>query len=252
MKTTLKGTLRYDGAHFAGWQVQPGQRTIQGVLEEALSTIAQERIQVLSAGRTDAGVHALGQVFSCPWPAPIEAGQLRQSLGKMLSPHILVTSLEPAPAGFHATHSAVAKRYVYCLADGLPADPFSGGYVWALPWKLDMEGLAEMAQKLVGRHDFAGFACSGSSTNTTLRTVKSIQILQGGLVGPADASGLWRIEYTGDGFLYKMVRNMTGTLVNIARGHIPESRLDELLNSPSPYHGFTAPAKGLFLAEVFY
>jgi len=252
MKRNLKVTVRYDGTGFAGWQVQPDTRTVQGELERVLSQIAGNPIRIYGSGRTDAGVHALGQVFSCRWPGELDAARIRRSISGMLSPEIRAERVEEAPSDFHARSSAVAKRYAYSIAFAREPDPFWARYAWCLPHKIDLDHLAALCLAVTGEHDFAGFQCSRSSAQTTVRTLYSVEIRQGGIIGPRDAEDLWHIVFHGNGFLYKMVRNITGTLVEIARGALPEERLQELLLSPGPFHGHTAPAHGLALLEVIY
>lgn len=248
----LKGIIRYDGAGFAGWQVQPGLRTVQGVIEEALSTMARRPIRVVAAGRTDAGVHALGQVISCPWDGDQDVDRIRRSLSQLVGPDIRVESIEDAPEDFHATYSAKAKRYAYVFCTAPEPDPFSARYAWHPPYAIDRDLFKRMAQRLVGENDFAGFCSQGSSTKTTVRAIYSVTTREGGIVGPSDARDLWRVEFHGNAFLYKQVRNMVGTLVDIARGHLPPERLDAVLNAPRPYRGFSVPAHGLFLVSVDY
>ena len=248
----LKGIVRYDGTGFSGWQIQPNVRTVQGEIEQALSRIASQPIRVQGAARTDAGVHALGQVFSCRWPHEPDCERLRRSVSKMLGPEIRVASMQQAAPDFHARFSAVSKRYAYTLSLCREPDPFSARYAWHIPWKIDVRRLADLARRLVGTRDFAGFQCAGASVETTLRTLHSVELFNGGVVDPCDARDLWRLEFCGDGFLYKMVRNITGVLIEIARGKLPEERLAERLDSPGPFHGHTAPAHGLTLIEVIY
>lgn len=252
MEHNLKATVRYDGAGFRGWQVQPGMRTVQGELERALSRIARRHVRIIGAGRTDAGVHALAQVFSFTWPVPPAPGALRNSLSRMLGPEIRVERIEPVPRDFHARRSAVAKRYAYALLLARDPDPFCARYAWSIPWDIDPDRLAQLGSRLTGEHDFAGFQCAGASVKTTVRTLYSLDIHRGGLVGACDTEGLWRIEFRANGFLYKMARNITGVLVDVARGQLPEARLGELLASPGPFRGHTAPPHGLFLVEVVY
>jgi len=252
MERNLKATVRYDGAGFAGWQVQPGQRTVQGEIEGALSRIASQRITIHGAGRTDAGVHALGQVFSFLWPVPPDPERLRRSVSNMLGPEIRLESVEVVAADFHARYSAVSKRYAYAISLSREPDPLSARYAWCVPWPIEIARLRELAQRMVGEHDFAGLQCSGASVQSTVRTLHAVEVLEGGVVAPFDAADLWRIEFHGSGFLYKMVRNITGTLVDVARGKLPEERLDALLASPGPYRGHTSPAHGLTLVEVRY
>ena len=252
MDVTLKGIVRYDGTGLAGWQVQPEQRTVQGDIEAALSRIASRPVRIHGASRTDAGVHALGQTFSFAWPECLPHDGLRRSLAAMLAPAIRVESVEPAPPGFHARKSAKGKRYAYALNLDREPDPFSARYAWCIPWSLDPEQIHDLAQDIVGEHDFAGYRCSGSDVETTVRSLYSVEVRRGGVVGPLDASGLWRIEFHGDGFLYKMVRNITGVLVDVARGRLAATRLAEGLRSSGPFQGHTAPAHGLTLVEVLY
>ena len=250
MARILKATVRYDGTDFAGWQVQPGLRTVQGELERVLSTIAQRPIRVRGASRTDAGVHALGQVFSFDWSGGKAPGDLRRSVSKMLAPEVRIEHIEEAASGYDVRRAS-SKRYAYAIALAQTPDPFLSRYAWTIPWDVAPGRLAELAARLQGEHDFAGFRCSGGDgRKTSVRTLYSADVRAGGVMGPCDAKGVWRIEFRGNGFLYKMVRNITGTLVDIARGRLPESRIEELLSAPGPYDGYTAPARGLFLMEV--
>jgi tRNA pseudouridine38-40 synthase len=248
----LKAVVRYDGGPFAGWQVQPGLRTVQGAIEDALSRIAGRAVRIHGSSRTDAGVHALGQVFSFEWPADRPYESLPRSLSQMLRPYIATPSIERVPPDFHARRDAVGKRYVYTLRMNRIADPFACRYAWAIPWRLNPALLNKLAQRFVGRRDFAGFRSSGSSVRTSVRTIHAIALKPGPLIGPLDAEGFWRLEFEGDGFLYKMVRNITGVLVEVARGRLPETFIDDAFASEGPFTGYTAPAHGLALAEVRY
>lgn len=251
MSITLRGTIRYDGSAFHGWQRQPGARTVQGVLETALSRIASEPVTVQGAGRTDAGVHALGQVFSCRWPKPLHA-TLRHALCVMLGPEVRVTDLREADESFNARFSAIGKKYAYSLEFAPEADPFASRHAWHVPYTLDLDLLRSLLPRVTGERDFAGFQSTGSQMKSTVRTLHSVQLLRGGVFTPCDNDRLWRIEYHGDGFLYKMVRNLTGTLIEITRGRFPREFLDECLHSGGPFRGHCAPAHGLALVEVYY
>lgn len=248
----LKGAVRYDGTAFAGWQVQPDQRTIQAEIEGALSTILGESVRIHGASRTDAGVHAFGQVFSFEWPDAQPWDRLQRSLSSMLGPEIRLDRVEPAPPGFHARKSARSKRYAYAIDLARHADPLSARYAWCVPWALDLELLARLCSLLEGEHDFAGFQGSGASVRTTVRTLSSVRLQRGGVIGPLDADTLWRVEFDGNGFLYHMVRNIMGTVVDIARGHRPEALLEDQLAAPGPFRGRSAPAHGLTLVGVTY
>ena len=248
----MKAVVRYDGAAFAGWQVQPDERTVQGCIQEALSRIANRPVRIHGASRTDAGVHAFGQVCSWDWPGDADLAALQRSLCKMLGPDMRIESLETAPSGFHARKSAHSKRYAYVLHLARHADPFVCRHAWTVPWELDFGLMNQLTERIAGQHDFAGFQGGGSDVKETVRTLFSVNLEPGLVVGPREVPGTWRIDFHGDGFLYKMIRNLTGTMVDIARGHLPLSRMEEMLNGPGPYHGHTAPPQGLFLLEVLY
>lgn len=251
--SNIRATVRYDGTGFHGWQTQPGERTVQGVLEEALARIAGGcRVVIHGAGRTDAGVHALGQVFNFDWNKTASPGDIRRALSSMLGPEVQVVRVETAPPEFHARKNAIGKRYAYTLVSSREPDPFLARYAWAVPWDLDHEALRRMAARLEGRHDFAGFQARRSKVQSTVRSIHSITFDGAPTIGPCDASGVTRLTFHGDGFLYKMVRNIVGTLVHVARGKLPPERVDDLLASPGPFHGQTAPAHGLALLEVLY
>lgn len=252
MATLYKATVRYDGTNFCGWQVQPKGPTVQGALEEALGKIAGEAVSIIGAGRTDAGAHALGQVFSFRWKEGADAERLRRSVSQMVGPDIRVVDMVEAGEDFHARYSAVSKRYAYSFSQTREPDPFSSRYAWSIPMDVGKDRVFELAQGLVGEHDFAGFQASRSSVQDTVRTIYSVEEKAGGVVDVADDSALWRLEFHGTGFLYKMVRNIVGTIIDIARRATPESRIKELLESPGPFRGYTAPSHGLALLEVFY
>jgi tRNA pseudouridine38-40 synthase len=250
---TVKATVRYVGAGFAGWQIQPTQRTVQGEIERALATIARRPIRVTGAGRTDSGVHAIGQVcsFACPEACDLEA--LRRSLSRMLSPEIRFDRIEPAAPDFNARHAAVSKRYMYTLYQGAESDPLTAGFAWRVSRHTDFDRLAALCREIEGEHDFAGFESSGATAKkSTVRTLFSVHLAPGGVITPLDGAGLWHVEFHGSGFLYKMVRNLMGTMAEIARGVLPASAVADRLAAPGPYRGHTAPAHGLTLVEVLY
>lgn len=250
--TTLKAVVSYDGTDFCGWQRQREQRTVQGEIEAALSRIADQPVPIQGAGRTDAGVHACGQVFSCVWPGrPPE--RLAHALSKMLSPEIRIESLTEAAPDFNARFSATSKRYRYTFELARSPHPLSARYAWQVPYEVDMDLLARLLPTLHGTHDFAGFQSAGAQDRkTTVRTLHSVQLRTGGLVTPEGYGKLHSIEYHGDGFLYKMVRNLTGTLIEIARGRFDASFLETCLQSAGPFGGHCAPPHGLALMRVFY
>ncbi len=252
MGKRIKAIVRYDGTDFAGWQVQPELRTVQGVIEEKLGLIAGTPVRIMSAGRTDSGVHALGQAFCCDWPVEVPLEDLRRRLSQMLVPEIRIESIEPVADDFHAQWHAKGKRYAYSICQGREPDPFTMRYTWRILPDVDRKRVREVAQRVVGTHDFGGFCSKGVEIEDTVRTIHSVEVLDGPVVGPLDVRDHWRIEFEGDGFLYKMVRNLVGTFVETVRGKVPESTIEDILKTPTPYMGFTAPACGLFLVEVHY
>ena len=247
----VKAIVRYDGTDFAGWQVQEGRRTVQGLLQEAMARIACQPVRIQGASRTDAGVHALGQVFSCRWPGPFPE-RLAHALSRMLGPEVRVTDLIEVDPHFNARFSAKTKRYAYSLDLGREPDPFSARYAWFVRHRVAPDTLRELLPALVGRRDFGGFQSRGSQMENTVRTIFSATLERGAVFGTYDAPDLWRIEFYGDGFLYHMVRNLAGTLIEIARGRFPREFLDECLASSGPFRGHCAPAHGLTLISVDY
>jgi len=252
MMYPLRGTVRYLGTNFCGWQSQQDQRTVQGEIEAAMSKIASRPIRIQGAGRTDAGVHALGQVFSCEWPRPLNP-TLRHALCMMLEPEIQITSLEPCAPDFNARFSAKSKRYCYTFNFSRETDPFSAPYSWLVPYPMDLDLVASLLPKLTGTHDFAGFQSTGSQMKTTVRTLFDVQLKRGGVIGPIDAANLWHIEFYGDGFLYKMVRSLAGLLIRIGEGAVPPESAKTILESRLRTAAVpTAPPQGLFLWRVGY
>lgn len=268
MARILKLTLAYDGTGFVGWQRQAEGQSIQGLLEEALSKIEHAPVTVIGAGRTDGGVHAIGQVASVALESPIERGTLRRALNAMLPPEIRVLGVEEAPAGFHARYSARSKTYRYWIANGEVANPFFWRYAWLLPHPMDVAVMAEAARLVEGRRDFAGFQGTGSPTESTVRTVSSSRFHQGtetdsqpgsfrcgppGTPEVLDTARLLVYEVTGDGFLRHMVRNVVGTLVEVGSGRRPADSIGQILSSGDRrLAGPTAPACGLCLVRVEY
>lgn len=249
--TALPGyrvTLAYDGTDFLGWQRQRGDagRTVQGELEAALARLAGGgAVAVAGAGRTDAGVHALGQVASFELPREAEPGDLQRALNGLLPADLRVLAAAPAPPGFHARRSARSKLYRYVLDCGgvqLPQRRRCAGFV---PWRLDPGAVQAAAALYLGRHDFASLASSGGSAQTSVRTVTRSQALFEG------ATLVYETE--ADGFLRKMVRSMVGGLIAAGRGAVGVAQLASALEAhdrrawPAP-----AAARGLTLVRVDY
>lgn len=242
----LKLTVAYDGTDFAGWQVQPQRRTVQGAIEEAWREITGEDVRLTASGRTDAGVHAEGQVVGLETATKIPPEKLRAALNAKLSQDVVVQLVEPAPAGFHATHDALRKTYRYQIHNSRVRPLFDRQYVWHYPAaQLDERAMGEGGGALVGRHDFACFESTGSERASTVRTITLLEVVRHG--------DRIDIEVTGDGFLYNMVRAIAGTLVEVGRGAKPVIWTSEVLASRDRTQaGPTAPAQGLVLARVDY
>jgi len=242
-----KVVCAYDGTAFAGWQSQPGGNAIQDVIETRLAAVLGGPTRIHASGRTDAGVHALGQVFhfDAPWRHGPE--KLRAALRVGLPPAIQIRSVRAAPADFHARFSATGKVYAYHLHLG-DADPFTRPYVWAIerPQPLDLGAMEAAAAVLRGRHDFAAFAAfNGAEQEDTVRDLRRLEIVRRGR--------RVRLEFEADGFLYKMVRSLTGALVAAAEGKLSPERIAALLaGRERTAEVQTAPPQGLFLVKVLY
>ncbi len=242
---TLKLTLAYDGTRFVGWQRQADGDSVQGLLEEALSRFEGASVTVHGAGRTDAGVHALGQVASVAVSFEHDVTTLRRALNAQLPPDVRVLSITEMDADFHARFSARSKTYQYRIRNSPVADPFERAYVWYLPDPLDLTAMERAAATLVGTHDFVAFQSAGSETSGTTRTMtRSVW---------RHADGLLSYEISGNGFLRHMVRAIVGTLVEVGRGWREPDKMAALLDRrPRAEAGPTAPAHGLFLLRVDY
>ena len=246
---TLKLALAYDGTAYAGWQVQPGQRTLQETLEAALAKITGETIRVTASGRTDAGVHALGQIVSFNTESPLSADIFQRALNAELPDDMAVLQADEAPAGFHAIRDAVRKRYRYVLHDGPVSDVFRRHQSWHYRQRLDAAAMHRAAQALLGKHDFRSFESAWPQRTSSVRTVFEISVCRG-LLGDED---LIALEVEADGFLYNMVRAIVGTLVEVGRGTRPETWPAEVLAAQDRrVAGMTAPPQGLFLLRVEY
>ncbi len=250
-------TIAYDGTDFAGWQTQSPQvhvRTVQGVLTTALSRLnRQQPVVVHGAGRTDAGVHALGQVASFDLGEPWKPEQLRQTLNRMLPADVRILAARVAPRTFHARRGAVSKLYRYTLDIGPLQWPLRRRFAAHLPQRLDEAAVVAAAAVFLGRHDFAALAAAGGSVKTTVRTVARSEARVEALAGPAGDLRTLVYEVEADGFLRKMVRNLVGGLMAVGSGKLSAGHLGALLAErnrrlwPAP-----APACGLTLVAVRY
>ena len=245
---TLKLTLQYDGTDYVGWQRQPSGASIQSVLEDALAPIEGVPTTVHGAGRTDAGVHALGQVASATVVNTLDERTLARALNAVLPTDVRVLSIEEADPDFHARFRARAKTYEYRIVNAPIASAFLRRYVWHVPQPLDLEAMQTAAGPLVGTHDFGGFQGTGASSSSSVRTILSLDLEEG-----AGFDLPLVIRISGDGFLRHMVRNIVGTLVEVGVGRWDPWRLLAILESRDRCQaGRTAPPQGLFLTDVQY
>lgn len=260
---TLKLTLSYDGTEFVGWQRQAEGASIQGLLEEALARIEGAPVTVTGAGRTDAGVHACGQVASVRLTNAIDLATLARALNATLPPGIRVIDARSAPSSFHARYSAASKTYRYQIVNGPIATPFEWRYAWHVPEHLDVGCMSAAAQLFEGEHDFAAFRSAGSAVKTSVRRVFASRLSPATAAsgcatwGPAgrEPAGTERLIYevTANGFLRHMVRAMVGTLVEIGAGRRDPASIEKALKSGNRADaGPTAPACGLWLVGVDY
>jgi tRNA pseudouridine38-40 synthase len=242
-----KLVLAYDGSEFHGWQVQPDRPTVQGELRDALARVTGEDVLPQGSGRTDAGVHALGQVASFALAAPIPETNLARALNRILPASIRVLSAGRVASDFHARHSALAKTYEYRIFRGEICPPWRARYVYALNVPLDVEAMQRAAASFLGEHDFTSFAASDPDPTGHVRCLHASQWIE----EKQDQLLLYRVR--GNGFLHHMVRNLVGTLLEVGRGKMEAAAMEAILASRSRERaGPTAPARGLFLVSVDY
>jgi tRNA pseudouridine38-40 synthase len=249
----LKLTIAYDGRSFRGWQSQPGGNTVQDILHEALEIVAKEPLRVQGSGRTDTGVHALGQVahFDAPDGTNMNPYNWVPALNTKLPATIRVMACEEVLPDFHARFSATGKTYRYEICTDPVLPPLKAGLAWHLPRLLDADALSRALSLFFGTHDFHAFAAYRGNEQEDTDYVRTIR--------RADLETLpdgYRLTFSGDGFLYKMVRMLTGSAIKAAQGRLPLEDLAALLDQPAGLpHGkapLSAPADGLFLESVRY
>ena len=244
----LKLTIAYDGAPFAGWQSQAGGNTVQDVIEAAIARIAGSPLRLHGAGRTDSGVHALGQVahFDVPDSSRLSPAEWRRALNGTLPPSIRILRANRAPADFHARFQATGKVYRYDVWTGDVLPPHLHRRAWHVNPPPDLAVLRSVLDLFVGTHDFRAFAANrGSPVESTVRSIAAIRVVRSG--------PLLRLTFEGDGFLYKMVRMLTGAAVRVAGGREEIGTVRDLLVQPGAKKWtLVAPADGLHLVRVRY
>ena len=242
---TLRLAVAYDGTAYSGWQIQPSRPTIQGILVDACARIFSGPLKLIGASRTDAGVHALGQVASLVVESRLHPLAIRSALNSYLPPDIRVLAVAEAPPGFDARRSALSKRYVYLIDSGPVPNPLLYRYGWHVPRALDLRAMASGLGALRGKHDFSAFCAAAGRERTPTCTLYSGRLrCRRGVVG---------VFLSADSFLHHMVRNVVGSLVEIGRGNRPPEWMAELLlGRDRTRAGPTAPGHGLTLLRVSY
>ena len=241
-------TIAYDGADFQGWQYQgPTKRTVQATLEAAVEEITGVFTRVCASSRTDAGVHALGQAVNFLTDTRLDNYALRRGLNAVLPDDLTVLEVVDAPWELHVTRDAVRKRYRYVIQDGRILDPIGRRHAWFVPHHLDVEAMQAATSQLIGEHDFKAFQSTGSSRQSSVRTIYDLTVTR----RPTEFKDHILIEVEADGFLYNMVRNIAGSMVVVGRKkQSPTWLTDVLATRDRRRAGMTAPAHGLFLLWV--
>ena len=241
-----KITIQYDGTRYKGWQVQKStDMTIQGKIQDVLSAMTGQDIEVIGSGRTDAGVHALGQVANFHVPDYFKPNEILEYLNHYLPMDIAVLGIEEVDGRFHARFNATSKTYIYRIHTSTIPNVFERKYMYTYTESLDVEQMRKAANFMIGTHDFAAFCGNKKMKKSTVRTVSSIDIVE--------KESEIEICYTGDGFLQQMIRIMTGTLIEVGNGtKMPEDIPYILESKVRENAGYTVPAEGLALKIVFY
>lgn len=239
----IKLNIEYDGTDFAGWQIQPGQRTVQGLLEEKLRGMLEEKISVLCSGRTDAGVHAAGQVANFKTSRDIPLKAFEEGLNSLLPRDVAIIKAEEAAEDFHARFDAKSRRYRYQIV--FRRSPLRERYAWRMTYKADPAVLQTLAGQMLGQHDFTSFASAQAEVNNFICHVEKAEW--------AFANDMWTFEIKANRFLHNMVRILIGTMIDMSRGQMDHNDFGKIMTAKDrTLAGKTAPACGLCLMEVLY
>ncbi|MBS4167901.1 tRNA pseudouridine(38-40) synthase TruA [Parachlamydia sp. AcF125] len=245
MAYKYKITLAYDGTHYSGWQIQPNALAIQEIVEKEIGKIVRQPVRVVASGRTDAGVHARGQVAHFSTDEEFDLNRFLLSINGLLPKDIRIKDICPVPLDFHAQYSVSSKAYHYHLTLSRVQSPFVRFYAWHIRQKIDFSLLQEATQFFVGTHDFTSFANEAHREHpqNAVRTIKRVEVV-------LEEEGC-RLEFEGNGFLYKMVRNIVGIILEVASGYRPLEDIPQIfLAKDRTKAGKAAPPHGLFLHQV--
>lgn len=243
---TYRMLIEYEGTRYHGWQVQPDRITVQQVIEEALQTLLKEQVRIQAAGRTDAGVHAVGQVASFITKVPLDRQRFLRSVNALTPYDIAILDVKAAPDEFNARRWATGREYRYFLINRDAPSAVKRHFSWHVPVALDIDAMRQAAGHLIGEHDFASFCASGCDSKTTLRTMRTAALNQ-------RPDGFLEFVFLANGFLKSMVRAIVGTLHQIGLGKIPAGEIEKILSAGDRTEaGPTAPARGLFFTRVDY
>ena len=241
----IKLIISYDGTGYCGWQLQKNGKTVQEAIEKSIQKTFSEKRRVHGASRTDAGVHAKGQVAHFKIKADVPVKNISPALNQNLPNDIVVLKAEEVSENFHSQYDAESKTYVYYLHNSKIRDLFKDKYCWKVPYKLNVSNMRKEAKVLLGKHDFKAFQAAIKIEKNSVRTIKSITIRK--------SKETIVFEILGTGFLYNMARNIVGTLVEFGRGYFAEGKMKKILSGKDRTKaGPTAPAKGLFLEKIYY
>jgi tRNA pseudouridine38-40 synthase len=241
----VKLTLEYDGTRFSGWQLQPDAPSVQGVLEQAVAIVLREPVRIVAAGRTDAGVHACGQIATFRTAASPDLAALRRSLNALAGPDIAVVAADAVSDTFDPRRDARSRTYAYCILNRRAPSPFWRHRAWHIPYPLDVDAMRAAAEALRGEHDFSSFRGAGCTARHAIR-----QTLASSLERKGDVV---RYEIEATGFVRHMVRNIVGTLVEVGRGALDLAAFLEVIAARERRRaGPMAPACGLYLVRVCY
>jgi len=250
----IKLTIEYDGTNYCGWQVQnrkqksevrSQKKSIQGTIEKALRQVLQEKIKVIGSGRTDSGVHALGQVANFKTNSGLNCSNIQKGLNGILPKDIRIKQAKEVSLGFHARFSAQSKLYCYTMVNNSYVSPFLNRYAYLVKCPLDTKRMRQAIKYLIGRHNFRSFQAAGKKEIAAARTIKRLNIIK--------KRDIIYLNIEANGFLYKMARNIVGTLVEVGRGRFKAEKMKAILRAKDRiYAGPCAPAKGLCLMQVKY